>query len=219
MDMNRMTVKLQEALQAASAQAMRRNHQGIDVEHVLLALLEQEGGLAGPLLEQAGVSQAAVRKAAEQALAKVPQVQGTGAGPGQIHLTARFSQVLARAEQEMQALRDEYMSVEHVLLAMAEEGTIFKRLGLTRDRLLSALQQVRGSQRVTSQDPEGTYQALEKYGRDLTRLAGQGKLDPVIGRDEEIRRVIQILSRRTKNNPVLIGEPGVGKTAIVEGLA
>jgi len=219
MDMNRMTVKLQEALQAASAQAMRRNHQGIDVEHVLLALLEQEGGLTGPLLEQAGVSQAAVRKAAEQALAKVPQVQGSGAGPGQIHLSARFSQVLTRAEQEMQALRDEYMSVEHVLLAMAEEGTIFKRLGLTRDRLLSALQQVRGSQRVTSQDPEGTYQALEKYGRDLTRLAGQGKLDPVIGRDEEIRRVIQILSRRTKNNPVLIGEPGVGKTAIVEGLA
>jgi ATP-dependent Clp protease ATP-binding subunit ClpB len=219
MDMNRMTIKLQEALQAASAQATRRSHQGIDVEHMLLALLEQEGGLAGPLLEQAGVSQASVRKAAEQALAKVPQVQGPGVGPGQIHLTARFSQVLARAEQEMQALRDEYLSVEHVLLAIAEDGAIFKRLGLTRDRLLSALQQVRGSQRVTSQDPEGTYQALEKYGRDLTRLAGQGKLDPVIGRDEEIRRVIQILSRRTKNNPVLIGEPGVGKTAIAEGLA
>ncbi len=219
MDMNRMTIKLQEALQAASAQATRRSHQGIDVEHMLLALLEQEGGLAGPLLEQAGVSQASVRKAAEQALAKIPQVQGPGVGPGQIHMTARFSQVLARAEQEMQALRDEYLSVEHVLLAIAEDGAIFKRLGLTRDRLLSALQQVRGSQRVTSQDPEGTYQALEKYGRDLTRLAGQGKLDPVIGRDEEIRRVIQILSRRTKNNPVLIGEPGVGKTAIAEGLA
>ena len=219
MDMNRMTIKLQEALQAASAQATRRSHQGIDVEHMLLALLEQEGGLAGPLLEQAGVSQASVRKAAEQALAKIPQVQGPGVGPGQIHLTARFSQVLARAEQEMQALRDEYLSVEHVLLAIAEDGAIFKGLGLTRDRLLSALQQVRGSQRVTSQDPEGTYQALEKYGRDLTRLAGQGKLDPVIGRDEEIRRVIQILSRRTKNNPVLIGEPGVGKTAIAEGLA
>ena len=219
MDMNRMTIKLQGALQAASAQATRRSHQGIDVEHMLLALLEQEGGLTGPLLEQAGVSQAAVRKAAEQALSKVPQVQGPGAAPGQIHLTARFSQLLTRAEQEMQALRDEYLSVEHVLLAMVEEGAIFKRLGLTRDRLLSALQQVRGSQRVTSQDPEGTYQALEKYGRDLTRLASQGKLDPVIGRDEEIRRVIQILSRRTKNNPVLIGEPGVGKTAIVEGLA
>src|SRR6184192_1108709 len=119
----------------------------------------------------------------------------------------------------MRGLRDEYLSVEHVLLAMAEEGGVFRRLGLTRDRLLTALQQVRGNQRVTTQDPEGTYQALEKYGRDLTGLAGQGKLDPVIGRDEEIRRVIQILSRRTKNNPVLIGEPGVGKTAIVEGLA
>src|SRR6184192_1901359 len=119
----------------------------------------------------------------------------------------------------MRGLRDEYLSVEHVLLAMAEEGGVLRRLGLTRDRLLTSLQQVRGHQRVTSQDPESTYQSLEKYGRDLTRLAGQGKLDPVIGRDEEIRRVIQILSRRTKNNPVLIGEPGVGKTAIVEGLA
>ena len=219
MDMNRMTVKLQEALQAASAHAMRRSHQGIDVEHLLLAVVEQGGGLAGPLLEQAGVSVSAVRSAAEQALAKIPQVQGPGAGPGQIHLTARLSQVLTRAEQEMQGLRDEYLSVEHVLLSMVDEGGIFRRLKLTRDRLLSALQQVRGNQRITSQDPEGTYQALEKYGRDLTRLAGQGKLDPVIGRDEEIRRVIQILSRRTKNNPVLIGEPGVGKTAIVEGLA
>ena len=219
MDMNRMTVKLQEALQAASAHAMRRSHQGIEVEHLLLALVEQAEGLAGPLLEQAGTSVAAVRGALEQALAKVPQVQGPGAGPGQIHLTSRLSQVLTRAEQEMRGLRDEYLSVEHVLLAMAEEGGVLRRLGLTRDRLLTALQQVRGHQRVTSQDPESTYQALEKYGRDLTRLAGQGKLDPVIGRDEEIRRVIQILSRRTKNNPVLIGEPGVGKTAIVEGLA
>ncbi len=220
MDMNRMTIKLQEALQAASAHAMRRSHQGIDVEHALLALLEQgEGGMAAPLFEQAGVSAAAVRNAAEQALSKLPQVQGPGAGPGQIHVTARLSQVLTRAEQEMQALRDDYLSVEHILLAMVDEGGIFRRLGLTRDRLLAALQKVRGTQRVTSQDPEGTYQALEKYGRDLTRLAGQGKLDPVIGRDDEIRRVIQILSRRTKNNPVLIGEPGVGKTAIVEGLA
>ncbi len=220
MDMNRMTIKLQEALQAASAHAMRRGHQGIDVEHVLLALLDQgEGGMAAPLLEQAGVSAAAVRNAAEQGLSKLHQVQGPGAGPGQIHVTARLSQVLSRAEQEMQTLRDDYLSVEHVLLAMVDEGGIFRRLGLTRDRLLAALQKVRGTQRVTSQDPEGTYQALEKYGRDLTRLAGQGKLDPVIGRDDEIRRVIQILSRRTKNNPVLIGEPGVGKTAIVEGLA
>jgi ATP-dependent Clp protease ATP-binding subunit ClpB len=219
MDMNKMTVKVQEALQAASAHAMRRSHQGIEPDHLVLALLEQAEGLAVPLLEQAGVSPAAVRQAAEQALAKVPQVQGAGAAPGQLHLSSRLAAVLTKAEQEMRALRDEYLSVEHLLLAMVEEGGIFKRLGLSRDRLLSSLQQVRGNQRVTTQDPEGTYQALEKYGRDLTRLAGQGKLDPVIGRDEEIRRVVQILSRRTKNNPVLIGEPGVGKTAIVEGLA
>jgi ATP-dependent Clp protease ATP-binding subunit ClpB len=219
MDMNRMTIKVQEALQAASGHAMRRSHQGVDVEHVLLALLEQEGGIAGALLEYAGVAVSAVKAAVEQTLSKLPQVQGPGAGPGQIHLTARLGQVLTRAEEEMKALRDDYLSVEHILLAMAEEGGILRRVGLTRDRLLSALQKVRGNQRVTSQDPEGTYQALEKYGRDLTRLAGQGKLDPVIGRDDEIRRVIQILSRRTKNNPVLIGEPGVGKTAIVEGLA
>ena len=219
MDMNRMTIKLQEALQAASAHAMRRSHQGIDVGHLLLALLEQTEGLTAPLLEQAGVSVAAVQKAAEQALAKLPQVQGPGAAPGQIHITTRLSEILTRAEKEMQGLRDEYLSVEHVLLAMAEDGTLFRRLGLTRDRLLQALQHVRGHQRVTSQNPESTYQSLEKFGRDLTRLAGQGKLDPVIGRDDEIRRVIQILSRRTKNNPVLIGEPGVGKTAIVEGLA
>ncbi len=219
MDLNRMTIKLQDALQAASGHAMRRSHQGVDVEHVLLALLEQEGGIAGALLEHAGVSLAAVKNAVEQALSKIPQVQGPGAGPGQIHLTARLSQVLTRAEEERKTLRDDYLSVEHVLLAMVEEGGVLRRLGLTRDRLLSALQKVRGTQRVTSQDPESTYQALEKYGRDLTRLASQGKLDPVIGRDDEIRRVIQILSRRTKNNPVLIGEPGVGKTAIVEGLA
>ena len=219
MDMNRMTIKLQEALQAASSHAARRSHQGIDVEHLLLALIEQEGGLAASLLEQAGLSVPSVRQAVEQALTKLPQVQGAGAAPGQLHVASRLSQVLSKAEDEQRALKDDYVSVEHVILAMVQEGGVFKKLGLTKERLLGALQQVRGSQRVTSQDPEGTYQALEKYGRDLTRLAGQGKLDPVIGRDEEIRRVVQILSRRTKNNPVLIGEPGVGKTAIVEGLA
>lgn len=219
MDMNRMTVKLQEALQSASALAMRRGHQGIDVEHLLLALMEQEGGIAESLLEQAGVSPAAVRQAAEQALSKVAQVHGPGAAPGQIHLTPRLGSLLTKAEDRMKELRDDFVSVEHVILAMAEEGGVFRRLNLTPERLLTALQQVRGNQRVTSQDPEGTYQALEKYGRDLTKLAAQGKLDPVIGRDDEIRRTIQILSRRTKNNPVLIGEPGVGKTAIVEGLA
>ena len=219
MDMNRMTVKLQEALQTASSHAARRSHQGIDVEHLLLAFVEQDGGLASSLLEQAGLSVPSVRQAVEQALAKLPQVQGAGASPGQLHVASRLNHVLTNAEDEQRALKDDYLSVEHVVLAMVQEGGIFKKLGLTKERLLGALQQVRGSQRVTSQDPEGTYQALEKYGRDLTRLAGQGKLDPVIGRDEEIRRVVQILSRRTKNNPVLIGEPGVGKTAIVEGLA
>src|SRR5262245_13336800 len=219
MDMNRATIKLQEALQTASSHAMRRSHQGIDVEHLLLALLEQEGGIVPALCEQAGVSVQSVKQAAEQALAKLPQVQGATGGPGQLHITPRLSQVLNKAEEEQRALKDDYLSVEHVLLAMVQEGGVLRKIGLTRDRLLGALQQVRGNQRVTTQDPEGTYQSLEKYGRDLTRLAGQGKLDPVIGRDEEIRRVVQVLSRRTKNNPVLIGEPGVGKTAIVEGLA
>jgi ATP-dependent Clp protease ATP-binding subunit ClpB len=219
MDMNRMTIKLQEALQTASSHAARRSHQGIEVEHLLLAFMEQDAGLASSLLEQAGLSVPSVRRAVEQALAKLPQVQGAGASPGQLHIASRLNQVLIKAEDEQRALKDDYLSVEHVVLAMVQEGGVFKKLGLTKERLLGALQHIRGSQRVTSQDPEGTYQALEKYGRDLTRLAGQGKLDPVIGRDEEIRRVVQILSRRTKNNPVLIGEPGVGKTAIVEGLA
>lgn len=219
MDMNRMTLKLQEAMQAASGLAIRRSHQGLDVEHLLLALVEQSDGSAAPILEHTGVSPSAVRKAAEQALNKLPQVQGVTGDPGHLHLTSRMSKILARAEEEMKELHDEYLSVEHVLLAMAEEGGVFRSLRVNRDKVLSGLQQVRSNQRVTTQDPEGTYQALEKYGRDLTRLATQGKLDPVVGRDEEIRRVIQILSRRTKNNPVLIGEPGVGKTAIVEDLA
>jgi ATP-dependent Clp protease ATP-binding subunit ClpB len=219
MDMNRMTIKLQEALQSASSHAQRRSHQGIDVEHVLLALLEQEGGTTPALLEGAGLALPAVRQAVDQALSKLPQVQGSGAAPGQVHVANRLAQVLNRAEDEQKALKDDFLSVEHLLLAMVHEGGVLKRLGLTRDRLLASLQQVRGNQRVTSQDPESTYQSLVKYGRELTQLAGQGKLDPVIGRDDEIRRVVQILSRRTKNNPVLIGEPGVGKTAIVEGLA
>src|SRR3989454_11408745 len=219
-DVNRMTVKVQEALQQAGGIAARRNHQGIDVEHLLLALLEQEGALAPALLEAAGVAPRAVREGVERELAHRPQVRGPAAGPSQTFITQRLSQVLAKAEDEMKALKDEYLSVEHILLAVVEEpASALRAVGLTRERLMAALQQVRGSQRVTSADPEATYQALEKYGRDLTRLAAQDKLDPVIGRDDEIRRVIQVLSRRTKNNPVLIGEPGVGKTAIVEGLA
>src|SRR5947208_323789 len=218
-DVNRMTHKAQEALQAAGGIATRRSHQGIDVEHLLLALLEQPDGLAANLLEAAGVAPRAALEAVERELARRPQVSGPAAGPAQTFITQRLSQLLTKAEDEMRALKDEYLSVEHLLLAMLAEGGVFRGLGLTRERLMTALQQVRGHQRVTSPDPETTYQALEKYGRDLTRLATQGKLDPVIGRDDEIRRVIQVLSRRTKNNPVLIGEPGVGKPAIVEGLA
>src|SRR5213596_1691572 len=218
-DLNRMTHKVQEALQGAGGIATRRSHQGIDVEHLLQALLEQADGLAPNLLEAAGVAPLAVEEAVERELARRPQVSGPAAGPSQTFITQRLSQLLTKAEDEMRALKDEYLSVEHLLLAMLAEGGVFRGLGLSRERLMTALQQVRGHQRVTSPDPETTYQALEKYGRDLTRLATQGKLDPVIGRDDEIRRVIQVLSRRTKNNPVLIGEPGVGKTAIVEGLA
>jgi ATP-dependent Clp protease ATP-binding subunit ClpB len=218
-DVNQMTHKAQEALQQAGGIAMRRGHQGLDVEHLLLAILEQADGLAAPLLEAAGVSTRAVREAVERELERRPQVSGPAAGPSQSYLTQRLSQLLVKAEDEMRALKDEYLSIEHLLLAMASEGAVFRGLGLTRERLLEALRRIRGNQRVTSPDPEATYQALERYGRDLTQLAGQGKLDPVIGRDDEIRRVIQVLSRRTKNNPVCIGEPGVGKTAIVEGLA
>ena len=217
-DPNRMTHKLQEALQQAGGITTRRNHQGIDVEHLFLALVDQDGGLASSLLEAAGVALRALREAAERELARRPQVRGSVAQ--QPYLTQRLGQVLTKAEDEMQALKDEYLSVEHVLLAIVDEnGTVVRDVGLTREKLMGALQQVRGNQRVTSADPEATYEALGKYGRDLTQLAAQGKLDPVIGRDEEVRRVIQVLSRRTKNNPVLIGEPGVGKTAIVEGLA
>jgi ATP-dependent Clp protease ATP-binding subunit ClpB len=218
-DVNRMTHKVQEALQQAGGIASRRNHQGIDVEHLLLALLDQPEGIAASLLESAGVAARAVRDAAERELARKPQVSGPAAGPSQTFITQRLSQLLTRAEDEMRGLKDEYLSVEHLLLAMVAEGGVFRGIGVTRERLMEALQKIRGNQRVTSPDPETTYQSLEKYGRDLTKLAAQGKLDPVIGRDDEVRRVIQVLSRRTKNNPVLIGEPGVGKTAIVEGLA
>jgi ATP-dependent Clp protease ATP-binding subunit ClpB len=217
-DVNRMTHKVQEALQQAGGIATRRGHQGIDVEHLLQALLAQPEGLAPNLLEAAGVAPRAVEEAVERELARKPQVSGPAAGPSQTFITQRLNQVLTKAEDEMRALKDEYLSAEHLLLAMVSEP-LFRSLGLTREKLMQALQQVRGNQRVTSPDPETTYQALEKYGRDLTKLAQQGKLDPVIGRDEEIRRVVQVLSRRTKNNPALIGEPGVGKTAIVEGLA
>ncbi len=214
MDLNRFTEKLQEGLRTAQSLATRRGQQQLDVEHVLLALLEQEGGLAQSILLKAGVKLEDLHRSLTQQLDKLPRVSGPAAGGlDQIYITPRLQKLLARAEDEAKRLKDDYVSVEHVLLAATED------LGLTRERMMRTLQEVRGSQRVTTQNPEATYEALEKYGRDLTKLAAQGKLDPVIGRDEEIRRVIQVLSRRTKNNPVLIGEPGVGKTAIVEGLA
>ncbi len=224
MDTNRFTEKMQQALQAAQSAAIRHSHQQIDVEHLLEALLSQENGLASPILAKAGVSPELVEQRLEQELEKMPKVTGpTGAPPEQIYVTGRLNRVLTQAEDEAKALKDEYISVEHVILAMLDDkgpaGRLLGQLGLTRERLIQALREVRGSQRVTSPTPEATYQALERYGRDLTESARQGKLDPVIGRDDEIRRVMQVLARRTKNNPVLIGEPGVGKTAIVEGLA
>ncbi|MEW5975958.1 MAG: ATP-dependent chaperone ClpB [Acidobacteriota bacterium] len=223
MDINRLTEKAQQAIGAAQAKAIRYSQQQLDVEHLLAALLEQERGLASSILSKAGWDPAALLEQVEQELAKLPKVAGPGGEPGHIYLTGRLNQMLVRAEDEAKKFKDEFVSVEHFLLAMTQSGgpvgTIFKRFAITYDRLLEALQAIRGHQRVTSQNPEETYEALERYGRDLTQLAAQGKLDPVIGRDDEIRRVIQVLSRRTKNNPVLIGEPGVGKTAIAEGLA
>jgi ATP-dependent Clp protease ATP-binding subunit ClpB len=224
MDLQHFTEKSQEALQKAQALASRRSHQGVDVEHLLAALLEEHEGLAAALLAAAGIAPSAARERVEQELNHLPQVSGPGAAAQQTYVTQRLVRLLTHAQDEAKSLKDDYVSVEHLLLAMlAEErgaaARLLRDLGLTRERLMAALQKVRGHQRVTSANPEATYQALERYGRDLTKLATQGKLDPVIGRDDEIRRIVQVLSRRTKNNPVLIGDPGVGKTAIVEGLA
>lgn len=224
MDINRLTEKAQEALRAAQGEAIRFGHQQVDVEHLLLALLDQEGGLTTSILDKAGVDARIVREHVEAELAKLPKVSSSTGGVGDVYITSRLNRLLVQAEDEAKTLKDEYVSVEHLLLAIIDDksgaaGRILNEHGLTRDQLMQSLRQVRGSQRVTSQNPEATYESLEKYGRDLTKLAAQGKTDPVIGRDDEIRRTIQVLSRRTKNNPVLIGEPGVGKTAIVEGLA
>jgi ATP-dependent Clp protease ATP-binding subunit ClpB len=223
MDPNRLTEKSQEALSQAHRLAGRLGHRQLDVEHLLLALLDQERGLATSILTKAGVPVDAIKLKLQRELEKFPRAPGGTEAPDNIHVTSRLNRLVAQAEEEARRMKDEYVSVEHLLVALFDEGgaasRVLKEFGVTRDKLLKALQEVRGNQRVTSQNPEATYEALEKYGRDLTKLAAEGKLDPVIGRDEEIRRVIQVLSRRTKNNPVLIGEPGVGKTAIVEGLA
>jgi ATP-dependent Clp protease ATP-binding subunit ClpB len=223
MNLNRFTEKAQEALGRAQSIATGAHNQGVDVEHLLAALIEEDQALVPSILKLAGADLGGVRQKLERELAKLPKVTGQGSDAGQVYVTQRLGRVLSAAEQEAGKLKDEYVSVEHLLMAtFAEPGAasrVLKESGLTHDKLMDALKKVRGNQRVTSANPEATYQALEKYGRDLTQLAAQGKVDPVIGRDEEIRRVIQVLSRRTKNNPVLIGEPGVGKTAIVEGLA
>ncbi|HEX3046672.1 MAG TPA: ATP-dependent chaperone ClpB [Bacillota bacterium] len=225
MDFNRMTQKVQEAIGDAQNLAVRLANQQVDVEHLLLSLLKQDDGLALAFLNKAGINVNGVISKLNQELERLPKISFSGPSPAadQVYITGRLNRILAQAETEAKRLKDEYLSVEHLLLAMVDDGgitgRILKEAGLSRERIARAIQEVRGNQRVTSPNPEATYESLEKYGRDLTRFATQGKLDPVIGRDDEIRRVIQVLSRRTKNNPVLIGEPGVGKTAIVEGLA
>src|SRR6266704_2631879 len=220
MKIERFTDKAREAIREAAEIAKQHSNGQIEVEHLLDALLTQEGGVVQQIIQKVGGNLAEAKRMVESDIERMPHVYG-GSEPG---LSSRLRKVLEDAWREMSNFKDEYLSVEHLLLAMFgtdDEAArrVLRAAGLTRDNVLQALTSIRGSQRVTDQNPEGKYQALEKYGRNLTELARQGKLDPVIGRDEEIRRVIQVLSRRTKNNPVLIGEPGVGKTAIVEGLA
>ena len=221
MNAERMTERVREALNEAYTRALRERTPNVEPEHVLAALLDQDQGIVPALLAKAGVDMSAFGRAVDESIARLPRLAGSG--DVQPQFSARGSRMLVQAADEAAKLKDDYVSVEHVLLAMLDDsgslGRLLRENRVTRDRLLAALKEVRGNQRVTSQNPEGTYQSLERYGQDLTKLAEAGKLDPVIGRDEEIRRVIQVLSRRTKNNPVLIGEPGVGKTAIVEGLA
>ncbi len=225
MDLNKFTMKSQEALQEAQTKAIQFGHQEVDGEHLLLALSEQSDGLFPRLLQRLEIPAELFRERLLQELQKKPRISGTGIEPGKVYVTQRLNTLLVKAQDEARKLKDEYVSVEHILLAFIDEGSstpagkIFKEFSITRDVLLKTLISVRGHQRVTSADPEGTYEALQKYGRDLVQEARKGKLDPVVGRDGEIRRVIRILSRKTKNNPVLIGDPGVGKTAIAEGLA
>ncbi|MFU8794512.1 MAG: Clp protease N-terminal domain-containing protein, partial [Dethiobacteria bacterium] len=221
MDLNKFTNKSREALSAAQEIAANRGHQVVGPKHLLSALLDQEEGLAGRFIEHATVNLSFLKEGLDRLLAQIPRVSGY---EGTLQMSSSLARVLSKAEQEAKQLKDEYVSVEHLLLALTEESEdnlkkLLVQAGLDRNKLLNSLKVVRGSQRVTSDNPEDTYEALMRYGRDLTEEAEKGKLDPVIGRDEEIRRVMEILSRRTKNNPVLIGDPGVGKTAVVEGLA
>ena len=221
MNIEKLTQKSRQALMDAQQLAAEKHHQEVGGKHLMLALLEQEGGITERFLEAAGIDLPSFRDGLNQLIDKIPAVYGY---EGSVYMSGSVSRIIARAEKEAQSLKDDFVSVEHLILAIMGEGEsdlrdVFTRTGLTREKFLNAMRNVRGSQRVSSDNPEDSYEALEKYGRDLTHMAADGKLDPVIGRDEEIRRVMEILSRRTKNNPVLIGEPGVGKTAIVEGLA
>ncbi|NBR06224.1 MAG: ATP-dependent chaperone ClpB [Planctomycetes bacterium] len=222
MNIDRYTEKAQEALQQASKIAQLKGQPQVDLEHLLSSFMAQDPGLALSILRKANINTDALRKRCDQEIDRLPKVSGSNQD-GNVYLAGRLNTALKQAEEEAKKFKDDFISIEHILLAFLEDkasiGKLFKEFGITRDVLMNALQEVRGNQRVTNQNPEATYQSLEKYGRDLTKMAASNKLDPVIGRDEEIRRVIQVLSRRTKNNPVLIGEPGVGKTAIVEGLA
>jgi ATP-dependent Clp protease ATP-binding subunit ClpB len=222
MNMEKFTLKAQEALQEAKVIAERKNHQQIDVEHFLLALLAQKEGIVIPILQKLGANRDLITSQTEGELNRISKV--TGSGAGQVYLSSRLNEIFNMAWKETERLMDEYLSTEHLLIAITDEkqgasSQILQRNGVTKDAIFRVLQDIRGPHRVTDQNPEEKYQALKRYSRDLTEEARKGKLDPVIGRDDEIRRVIQVLSRRTKNNPVLIGEPGVGKTAIVEGLA
>ncbi|MEX2685113.1 MAG: Clp protease N-terminal domain-containing protein, partial [Candidatus Sigynarchaeota archaeon] len=222
MKMDDFTIKVQEALLAARSLAQQRDHPYIEPLHVLKALLDQQDGIARPLLEKLGTRVAAVNQSIEGELKRIPTVHGSGASD--VAISRETASLFDDAWKEARNLKDRYLSSEHLLLAMAEnKGTPVQRVlsahGITKDRIMQALVSVRGSHAINDQDPESKYQAIEKYAKNLTDLARRGKIDPVIGRDDEIRRVMHILSRRTKNNPVLIGEAGVGKTAIVEGLA
>jgi ATP-dependent Clp protease ATP-binding subunit ClpB len=216
MDITKLTEKSQQALRAAQSHAVEKGHSDVDAEHLTAALLDDSGGLASRLLEQAHVDPGLLRGEMEARLDRRPRVAGPGATPEQVHVTRRLGRVLEKGFEEARRLQDDYVSVEHLLAALIDEGVI---TGVPREKFAEAVRSVRGNQRVTSSAPEAAYEALEKYGRDLVAEAREGKLDPVVGRDAEIRRVVQILSRKTKNNPVLVGDPGVGKTAIVEGLA
>ena len=224
MNLDRFTNKAQEAVTGCRSYLTRFGHSQVTPEHLLLSMLEQEDGLAAKILEKLDAKPAGIIDDVTRYLQNQPKGSAVNVAKDEIQVSTKLMQILEIAEQEATRLKDQFISIEHLLIAVCDEtkgqaGSILKKHGISKDRILKALTAIRGNQKVTSQDPEGTYQALERYGKDLTAMAARGKLDPVIGRDDEIRRVMQVLSRRTKNNPCLVGEPGVGKTAIVEGLA